>query len=114
VYKVTEQTIMGTYQPNEMKDGRIQLEKNYPNGVAIRNYPHEEYSKYEPHIYLPYNSLNEGHYKLLDSINGVKYKKTFRGLMIRFEDSYYVPTLQQSIQVMNNLSPIAQILNRIK
>ncbi len=114
MYEVTEQTIMGTFTPNEMRDGRIQLEKSYPNGVVIRNYPHEEYSKYEPHIYLPYNTLNESHYKLLDSINGVKYKRTFRGLMIRFEDSYYVPTLQQSIQVMNNLSPIAQILNRIK
>lgn len=95
-----------------MRDGeRIQLEKPFSNGIAIRNYPQKTGGAYLPHIFIPINSFNEDMRVLIDMLRLNCSFTWNKGYMVSFPKSRCY-SLKDSIIGMETLKPIVQILNR--
>ena len=105
---------MSTYVTNKMTGGRIQLNKPYSNGIAIKNFP-QKGGGFAVHINWPYSvGLNEAQIEFLDQY-GLAYPKSFEWWEIRFKDKAKV-TLDPSemFRTMEALKPVISALNSLK
>ena len=105
---------MSTYITKVMRDGkRVQLEKPFMHGVVIRNYPQIDGNSYQPHIFIPIDNFNDKKMEMINML-GLNCSITRdKGYMVSFPKSRCY-SLKDSIQTMETLKPIVQILNRIK
>jgi len=114
VNRLISVSIMSTYVSKLMKDGRLQLSKNYPDGIEIKNFP-QIGGGFEVHINWPYSlGLNETQKAFLDQY-GLKYPKSFGWYQIRFANLSKI-TLDPSemFSRMDGLRPVVSVLRNLK
>lgn len=98
-----------SYTTRKMKSGRIELRKQYSNGIEIRIYPKSD-GTYHPHIY--FEELSKGKVKFLKSLTmnvskasytkGTEMQATFKKNVIK--------SFKEAIETARSLEMIVEML----
>jgi hypothetical protein len=106
---------MATYITKQLRgSGLIKLEKPYPNGNNINNYPQKD-GGFRPHIWIK-GSLNEAQRKFCDAYS-IHYNQSFNGAEVYLQPkgtSKVVYGTIEMLKYMELLKPVISVLNSLR